>query len=225
MKKLALKTILGMLNLFAMMGLAIFLPAGTFSYPQAWCYLAVFFGGVTVITVYIFINDRSLLQSRLKVGATAEKRTAQQIIQAAASIGFIGMYVVSGFDRRFGWSCTPGWLWIFSEVMLAITWALFFTVFRKNTFLSATIEVQAHQRIVTDGPYAVVRHPMYSAGMLLFLFTPPALGSYRALLTFPLMFLVLALRCLDEEKALKAELPGYEDYCHRVRWRIIPGLW
>ncbi len=208
-----------------MMSLAIMLPAATIYYWQAWCYLAVFFIGVSIITIYIFLHDKSLLQSRLKVGTIAETRKAQKIIQAFASLGFIGMYIVAGFDYRYQWSGMPPIIWIAADGMLILTWALFFVIFKKNTFLSATIEVQQHQHIITDGPYAVVRHPMYAAAILLFIFTPLALGSLWALLSLPLMIIVLVLRCLDEEKALTQQLQGYTAYCKKVPFRLIPFLW
>jgi protein-S-isoprenylcysteine O-methyltransferase Ste14 len=225
MRRLAIKSFLGLLNLAFMMGLSIFLPAGSFCYIQAWWYMAIFFGAVSIITVYIFINDKKLLQSRLKVGSIAEHRNVQKIIQGIASVGFIGMYVISGLDHRFQWSHLPDWVWIFSDLMLILTMTGFFIVFKKNTFLSATIEVQKHQYIVTDGPYSIVRHPMYSAALFLFLFTPLALNSYWALLTLPLMFTVLVFRCLDEEKVLKEEIPEYSVYCKNVTCRLIPFIW
>jgi protein-S-isoprenylcysteine O-methyltransferase Ste14 len=223
--KLAVLSFLGMLNLAVMMGAAIFLPAMTFFYTQAWCYLAVFFGGVAIITIYIFMHDKQLLQSRLKVGSLAENRLAQKVIQGVASICFIGVYIISGFDHRLGWSAVPLWLWIFADVMLVVVMMLFFIVFRKNSFLSATIEIQGNQHMITDGPYSIVRHPMYSVAMLLFAFTPLALGSFWALTTFPLMILVLVFRCVDEEKVLSTQLDGYRNYCKKVRYRLIPFVW
>jgi protein-S-isoprenylcysteine O-methyltransferase Ste14 len=223
--KLAIKSILGMLNLVVMMGVALFLPAYTLHYLQAWIYMGVFFGGVSIITVYIFVYDKQLLQSRLKVGSMAEPRKAQKVIQAIASLGFIGMYIISGFDYRFQWSEVPQWLWLASDAMLLVAMMMLFLIFRKNSYLSATIEVQRGQHVVTDGPYGVVRHPMYSMAMLLFVFGPLALGSYCALTILPVMLLVMMLRCLDEEKVLSSELQGYEAYCRKVHYRMIPFVW
>jgi protein-S-isoprenylcysteine O-methyltransferase Ste14 len=216
----ALKSTLGLLSL-VMMCLAIFLPAGTVYYPEAWCYLVIFFTGVISISIYIFRNDKALLQSRLKGGATAEKRSLQKLVQAVASLGFVGLYIIAAFDHRFHWSHVPQWVVIAPDLVLLFTMLLFFIVFKKNSYLSAVIEVQG-QKIIDNGPYGVVRHPMYSAALLLFGFSPLSLASYSALLTLPLMFMVLVLRCLDEEKLLKNELPAYNDYCSRVRWRLIP---
>ncbi|MGZ3879927.1 MAG: methyltransferase family protein [Flavisolibacter sp.] len=222
--KLAIKSLLGLINLALMMCLAIFLPAGTIHYIEAWFYLLIFFAGVIVISIYIFINDKRLLQSRLKAGAAAEKRLFQQWVQGLASVGFLGMYLLAGFDHRFQWSHVPPWLIFIADVMLVIAMLLFFIVFRKNSYLSAVVEVQKGQRVINDGPYGVVRHPMYSAALLLFAFSPLGLASFWALVTLPLMILVLVLRSLDEEKALKSELPGYSEYCRKVRYRLIPWI-
>lgn len=225
MKYLALKSFLGMINLMVIMGVCIFWPAGTFQFIPAWIYLAVFFSSVSIITIYIFIKDKRLLQSRLKVGSVAEKRIAQKIIQGFASLGFIGMYIIAGFDRRMHWSVMPDSVWMTADVILLFVMLMLFIVFRKNSFLSATIEVQQEQKVISDGPYAIVRHPMYSAALLLFVATPLALGSWYSLISFPLMVMVLIFRCTDEEKALRHELKGYDDYCRKVRFRLIPYIW
>jgi protein-S-isoprenylcysteine O-methyltransferase Ste14 len=225
MKNLALKSFLGMVNLAVMMGLMLFLPARTTGYPQAWVYLALFFTGVSVITVYIYLYDKPLLLSRIRVGTVAEKRISQKIIQSFASLGFIGMYVISGLDYRYGWSGVSPEIGMIADGVVVLSLVLMFRVFRKNSFLSAIIEVQGNQQVITDGPYRIVRHPMYSAALLLFAASPPALGSCWALLTFPLMTVVLALRCLDEEKMLKEQLSGYSDYCRKTRYRLIPVVW
>ncbi|MGZ3951700.1 MAG: methyltransferase family protein [Flavisolibacter sp.] len=222
--KLAIKSLLGLINLALMMCLAIFLPAGTIHYIEAWYYLLIFFAGVLAISIYIFINDKRLLQSRLKAGAAAEKRLFQKWVQGLASVGFLGMYLLAGFDHRFQWSHVPSWLIVMSDVMVVIAMLLFFIVFRKNSYLSAVVEVQKGQRVINDGPYGVVRHPMYSGALVLFAFSPLGLASFWALVTLPLMILVLVLRSLDEEKALKSELPGYSEYCRKVRYRLIPWI-
>jgi protein-S-isoprenylcysteine O-methyltransferase Ste14 len=221
-----LKSIAGIFFLFLTMALALFLSAGTWqNYEQGWWYLLAFFAGVLAITLYLVLKDKSLLQSRLKAGTLSETRLSQKIIQGMASLGFLGVYVLAGFDYRFQWSDMPDWLWIFSDVMILLTMGLMFIVFRANTFLSATVEVQNEQKVIENGPYAIVRHPMYSAAFLLFVFTPLALGSWWALLFLPVMTAVLMLRAIDEEKLLRADLNGYEAYCRKVRFRLIPYLW
>lgn len=138
---------------------------------------------------------------------------------------FYAVYILSGIDFRFHWSNVSQWLCVLADLFLILAMSFFFVVFKKNTYLNATIEVQDHQQVISEGPYTIVRHPMYSATLLLFMFTPLALGSYYALITFPLMILVLVLRCLDEEKALKKDLPDYESYCKRVKYRLVPFIY
>lgn len=225
MNKLALKSLLGFLNLLFFMCVMLFLPAKTFEYLQAWIYIIIFFASILIITIYIFIKDKQLLKSRLKVGSVSEKRISQKIIQGFASAGFIGMYVISGFDYHYKWSHIPNFLWISADVMLTIAMLFMFLVFKFNTYLSATIEVQNNQRVITNGPYRFVRHPMYSAAILLFFSTPIALGSFWALIVFPLMLTVLIFRCIDEEKLLINQLNGYKDYCLKTKYRLIPFVW
>ena len=224
MNSLAIKSILGLLNLSIIMGLALFVPAGTIHYRLAWWYLIIFLGGTLFISGYIYVNDKRLLQSRLKVGSVAEKRKLQKLIQTIAGVGFIGIYVIAGFDYRFHWSNMPFVISIISDGFIILTMVFFFAVFKMNTYLSATIEIQKDQQVVERGPYAIVRHPMYSTALLLFVFTPLALGSYWALTALPLMIAVLVLRAIDEENALKKELTGYTEYCKKVKYRLIPFL-
>ena len=224
MNSLAIKSILGLLNLSIIMGLALFVPGGTIHYGLAWWYLIIFLGGVLFISGYIYINDKRLLQSRLKVGSVAEQRKVQKLVQAIAGMGFIGIYVIAGFDYRYHWSNMPLVISIISDGFIILIMVFFFAVFKMNTYLSATIEVQKDQQVVDRGPYAIVRHPMYSAALLLFVFTPLALGSYWALTAVPLMIVVLVVRAIDEENALKKELAGYAEYCKKVKYRLIPFL-
>ena len=222
---IALKSILGIMNLAFLMASALFVSAGSLYYLYAYLYLAIFFAGVIIITVYIYRHNKRLLESRLHVGPMAENRLSQKIIQSIASIGFIAMYVIAGLDYRFSWSNVPPWLSYFSNIMLIPALSILFAVFKKNSFLAATVAIQENQTVISDGPYAVVRHPMYSAALLLFFFSPLALGSLWSLSTFPLILALLVLRCLDEEKLLASELDGYTKYCHKVRFRLIPFIW
>ena len=225
MRSLILRSIAGLLFLIAMLGLALFGSAGTLSYWRAWLYLAVFGGCVMLITLYLFVRDRHLLESRLNVGPAAERQRSQQLIQGLASMFFLLVYVVSGLDHRFGWSHVLPALSVLSDVFVALGLLIVFLVFRENTYTSAIIELADQQRVVSTGPYGVVRHPMYSGALLMLLFTPLALGSWVALpLVLPLM-LVIAARLLAEEKFLAKGLAGYDDYRRRVRYRLIPWVW
>jgi protein-S-isoprenylcysteine O-methyltransferase Ste14 len=214
----------GIAVLAFVMGLLLFLFAGTIRYWQAWAYLAVFFGASVAITLYLMKHDPALLQRRLRGGPTAEKETTQKIIMLFASLGFIGSLVVPALDRRFSWTSVPPLLVIAGDALVALSFFVIFLVYRENTFTSATIEVAEGQRVISTGPYAIVRHPMYAGGSLLFLGTPLALGSYWGLLAFVVALPALIWRLLDEEKFLSRNLPGYTEYCGRVRWRLIPGV-
>jgi protein-S-isoprenylcysteine O-methyltransferase Ste14 len=206
------------------MGLLLFLSAGTVHYWQGWVYLGVFFWPSLLITLYLMKNDPTLLTRRLSSGPTAEKETTQKIIMVIASAGFIALLVVPALDRRFAWSSMPLCMVIAGDVLTALCFYLTFLVYKENTFTSATIEIAEKQRVISTGPYAMVRHPMYAGGTLLFIGTPLALGSYLGLLSFLAVLPALMWRLLDEEKFLAKNLPGYVEYCVKVRWRLIPGV-
>ena len=222
---LALKTVAGMLFLFAAMGAALFLSAGTLRYIQGWAYLAAFFVPVAIITVYIYRRDKGLLRSRLAAGPVAEARPWQKAIQGMASLAFIAMYIVSALDWRHGWSGIPPLVsYLCNGGVVAGMWIVG-RVFKANSYLSATIEVQRGQKVIDSGPYRVVRHPMYSGAALMLVCTPPALGSWWGVCAAMALVAVIALRALDEERYLAASLPGYADYRRKVRWRLLPGVW
>jgi protein-S-isoprenylcysteine O-methyltransferase Ste14 len=225
MASLVARTVLGFGALLVALGAALFLPAGTFDYWQAWVYLLVFGGSAAAITVYLGRHDPALLQRRVSGGPTAEHERRQQLIQVIASVAFVGLYVVAGLDRRFGWSHIPAVVSLAADVVVAFGFLIVFFVFRENTYTSATIEVAADQVVISSGPYAVVRHPMYSGALLLLLATPLALGSWWALLMFMPLCAVIVWRLTDEERFLVARLSGYAEYRGRVRSRLIPGVW
>jgi len=219
------KSIAGIAFLLLVIMTALFLPAFTLRYWQAWAYCIVFLGAVLFVTVHFLRRDRDLIRRRLSAGPTFERRRRQQIAQALASALFIALFVVSGLDRRFGWSRIPGAVALLGDALLASGFTLVFFVFRENSHASATIEVSAGQRVVATGPYRHVRHPMYAGGLLILAATPVALGSLVALpLVLPLLG-VLVFRLWDEERMLSLELPGYREYCQEVRFRLIPGVW
>ena len=225
MTSLIVRSIAGLLFLLLVLALALFASAGTLDFWQAWVYLAVFGACVLVITVYLFARDRRLLESRLNVGPAAETQRSQQVIQGLASLFFLLLFIVPGLDRRFGWSHVSPALSIISDVLVALSLFFVFLVFRENSFTSAIIEISKEQRVVSTGPYSIVRHPMYSGAMLLLVFTPIALGSWVGVpLAIPVILVIVA-RLLAEEKFLAASLRGYEDYRRKVRWRLLPGIW
>jgi protein-S-isoprenylcysteine O-methyltransferase Ste14 len=214
----------GIASLAGAMALILFLSAWTIDYWQAWVYLGVFFGASIPITLYLMKNDPALLRRRLRGGPTAEKRKPQKIAVLFASIGFIGVLVVPSLDHRFGWSNVPLFAVIAGDALTALCFFITFLAYRENSFTSAIIEIAQDQTVISTGPYAIVRHPMYAGGLLVFLGTPLALGSYWGLLSFGAALPALIWRLLDEEKLLKESLPGYADYCREVRWRLIPGI-
>lgn len=225
MTKLLVKSVLGFAFLMSVLALALFVPAGSIRYWQAWLYLAVFALCTLLITAYLVKNDPSLLASRVQVGPVAETRKSQQIIQSFASLFFIALFIVPGLDFRFDWSDVPPVLSLVSAGFVALGFFIVFLVFRENSFTSATIQVSSEQKVVTSGPYSVVRHPMYSGAMVLLVFTPLALGSWVALpLPLPLI-LVVAIRLLDEERYLSEKLEGYQAYCRKVQYRLAPYVW
>jgi protein-S-isoprenylcysteine O-methyltransferase Ste14 len=207
------------------LALALFLSAGSLNFWHAWVYLAVFAGCTILITAYLVRNDRELLAGRVQAGPVAETQRSQQIIQSLASLFFIGLFIVSGLDFRFGWSNMPPVVSLIANGLVALGFYLVFLVFRENSYTRATIEVSAEQKVITTGPYALVRHPMYAGAMLLLIFTPLALGS-RVAVPFSIpIILVIVARLLEEEKFLKANLRGYEEYCQKVRYHLVPFLW
>jgi len=203
----------------------IFGTAGTVRFWQAWVYVSIFVGASVLTTLYLMKKDPALLARRMRGGPTFEREGTQRIIMVFTSVGFIALLVVPALDRRFGWSNVPVWAVVVGDVLVAVGFYFIFLVYRENTFTAATIEVAAGQRVITTGPYAVVRHPMYASGSLYVLGTPLALGSYWGFLAFAGMTPFLLWRLLDEERILTRDLPGYAEYRQLVRHRLVPMVW
>jgi protein-S-isoprenylcysteine O-methyltransferase Ste14 len=214
---------LGWLTLI--LGLCLFIPAGTLDFWQAWVYLFIFSGSSLAITLFLMKRDMELLKRRLKGGAAGEKERSQKIIQTFAQFIFIGVLLIPGFDHRFNWSHVPAFLVITGEIFVALGFFIVFLVFRENSYTSAVIEIAKNQKVISTGPYAVVRHPMYSGALLMLLFTPLALGSFWDLPFVVLIFILIIWRLLDEEKFLSKNLSGYLAYCQKTRFRLIPMIW
>lgn len=225
MSNLIVKALLGLAFLLLVLGLALFLSAGSLSFWQAWVYLAVFGLCTLLITLYLMRYDQKLLASRVQAGPIAEPQKSQQIIQGLASLFFIGLFIIPGLDFRFHWSSVASALSLLADAVVALGFYIVFLVFKENSYTSSTIEVADEQTVVTSGPYSLVRHPMYAGAFLLLLFTPLALGSWVALpFVLPLM-LVIVIRLREEEKFLQANLRGYEQYRRTVRYRLVPFVW
>jgi protein-S-isoprenylcysteine O-methyltransferase Ste14 len=211
--------------LAVIMGLLLFGCAGSLRYWQAWIYLLLFFGLSAAITLDLLHRDPALLERRIKGGPTAEERPVQRVIMLGASVGFIGLLVLPALDYRFKWSAVPPGVVVLGDVLFALGFGFIARVYRENTYTSATIEVAEGQRVITTGPYAVVRHPMYASGLVYVVGTPLALGSYWGFLALAFMLPFLLWRLVDEERLLARDLPGYADYQKKVRYRLVPFLW
>lgn len=225
LRNLTARAWLALVVLVVVMGLLLFLPAGTIHYWQAWVYLSIFTGASVLTTLYLMRKDPALLERRMSGGPTAEKRPAQKFIMLCTSIGFIALLVVPAFDHRFRWSTVPLGFVVAGDVLVAVGFYLISIVYRENTYTSATIEVVGNQTVISTGPYAVVRHPMYASALLYLLGTPLALGSYWGLVPFAATLPFLIWRLFDEEHLLAANLPGYTEYQKRVRRRLVPFVW
>lgn len=216
---------LSLIVLAVVMGLLLFVPAWTIHYWQAWVYLSIFMGASLFTTLYLMKKDPALLDRRMRGGPTAEKRRTQKLIMLCTSIGFIALLVVPALDHRFGWSAMPFSVVIVGDVLVAIGFYFIFRVYKENTFTSATIEVAEDQKVISTGPYAIVRHPMYASALLYLVGTPLALGSFWGLLALAAMMPFLIWRLYDEESFLEGNLSGYREYQKKVRYRLLPHIW
>jgi protein-S-isoprenylcysteine O-methyltransferase Ste14 len=224
-RKLYIRAARGLLQLPIIMGVMLFLPARTFDYWEAWVFIAVFFVCSLVITVYLAIKDPKLLERRMNAGPRAEKEKSQKIIMVLALLSLAGTVILPAIDHRFNWSEVPVFIVILGNILIALAYLGFFFVFRENTYGAATIQVAEGQRVVSTGPYAIVRHPMYSGALILVLGIPLALGSWWGLLMLVPTVAGIIWRLLDEERFLCRNLPGYADYTSKVRYRLVPFVW
>lgn len=212
------------LALTVILGAMLFLPAGTFQYWEAWVYLGIVLAANSFMVVYLILirNDPELLARRLK---TKEKEPEQILIQKFLFIVLLVAFLLPGFDKRYGWSSVPVSAVLVADMIVILGLGLFWLVVRENRWASHIIEVEQDQQVVTTGPYAPVRHPMYSAVLLVLIFSPLALGSYWALLPTALLPILLAARIRNEEAVLLRQLGGYREYTEKVKYRLIPGIW
>ena len=225
MKNLGVKAWLAVAALAIAMALLLFVPAGTVRYWQAWVYVSIFTTASALTTFYLLRTDRALLERRMRGGPTGEKRPVQKLIMLCTSLGFIALLVVPALDHRFGWSSVPLVGVVAGDALVAVGFFVICLVYRENTFAAATIQVAEYQKVISTGPYAIVRHPMYAGGFLYFLGTPLALGSYWGLVVIAAMVPLLIWRLLDEERFLSRNLPGYAEYREQARYRLVPFVW
>jgi protein-S-isoprenylcysteine O-methyltransferase Ste14 len=225
MDHLAKRTILGFGQLIIGLGTLLLAPGWQLDFWQAWVYLCIFTASTGLITAYLWKKDPKLLERRVNAGPGAEKEKSQKLIQLLAYLVFIGLNVFPSFDHRFSWSDVPLSVVITGDVLVVLGFLIIFNVFRQNTFAAATIEVAPDQKVISTGPYAIVRHPMYSGALVMLFATPLALGSWWGLLLFIPIILIIAWRLLNEEKFLSKSLSGYEEYCQKVQHRLVPFVW
>ena len=220
--KLALNALTKFIFGLILVGLLLFLPAGSFAYPNGWLFIGLLFVPMLFLGVVLLIKSPKLLEKRL---GAKEKENTQKSVVAVSGLLFVVGFVIAGLDYRFGWSNVPTWVVIAASVVLLISYALYAEVMRENAYLSRTIEVQENQKVVDTGLYGIIRHPMYAVTIWLFLAIPIVLGSWWSLMIFLPYVAVIVIRIQNEEKVLEAGLEGYTDYKKRVKYRIIPLVW
>ena len=205
-----------------LVGLLIFLPAGTLGYTYGWLLVGLLFGPMLIAGFVMLAKSPDFLKKRLDA---KEKQGTQKGVVAFSGLMFIAGFVVAGLDYRFGWSKMPLWVTVTASVLFLAAYALYAEVMRENAYLSRTIKVEEGQTVVDTGLYGIVRHPMYAVTILLFMAMPLVLGSWYALIAFAFYPLIIIVRLKDEEDLLTRELPGYAAYKQKVKYRIIPFIW
>ena len=205
-----------------MVGLLLFLPAGTLCYPGGWRFCALLFIPMLILGIVLFLKSPDLLKKRL---AHKEKEDAQKKVIGLSLLMFVGGFVAAGLDFRFGWSEMPQWMTTAASGVLLLSYGLYAEVMRENAYLSRTVEIQEGQKVIDTGLYGIVRHPMYMASTLLFLSIPLVLGSWYGFAIFCIYPFLMVGRIKNEESVLEAGLPGYTKYKTKVRYRMIPFIW
>ncbi|HYZ69339.1 MAG TPA: isoprenylcysteine carboxylmethyltransferase family protein [Mycobacterium sp.] len=223
--KLLLRTVAASLFGLVFFAVPLFWPAGTFNYWQAWVFIAVF--GVVSFgpSVYWALRRPDVLRRRMRSGPTAETRPVQKVAIVGIIAMVLAVLVVSALDHRFGWSQVPTPLVIVGDILVAVGLGLSLLVVHQNSYAAATITVEAEQPVVDTGLYGLVRHPMYVGALILMVGMPLALDSYWGLVAVVPGVAVLVLRIDDEEKMLRQELAGYDEYRQKVHYRLVPGVW
>lgn len=221
-KKLFVQAITKYLAGVVLVGLLLFLPAGTLRYPNGWLLMGLLFLPMFIAGVVMMLRDPALLEKRLNA---KEREGEQKEIIRQSGVMFIAAFILAGLNFRFDWLKLPDWVVHAAAVLFLLAYLMWGEVLRENAFLSRTIEVQQGQIVVDSGLYGIVRHPMYAASLLLFLSMPLVLGSIFSFLVMLAYPPLIIRRIHGEERLLKKELPGYEEYCGRVKYRLVPFVW
>ena len=220
--KLLISGITKVLMGLILVGLLLFLPAGTFNFAGAWAFMALLFIPVLILGAVLFLKAPDLLQKRLN---TKEKENTQKGVVAASALIFLLGFILAGLDFRFSWTAVPKTVTLIASLLFLGSYALYAEVMRENAYLSRTVEVQKGQKVIDTGLYGIVRHPMYAATVIMFLSIPLILGSFIAFAVFLLYPAVIAVRIINEEQVLETELCGYTEYKKKVKYRLIPFIW
>ncbi len=202
--------------------LLLFVPAWTFDFWQAWVYAGVVFIPFTCVATYLLFTDPALIERRMH---TQEKEPQQKWVVLLTVIWYLLIFVFPGLDKRFGWSSVPTAIVLGTDLLVFLGYLLIFFVLRENSYASRVVEVEQGQKVISSGPYAIVRHPMYVGTLVMFVLTPLALGSGWGLIVALPLIPVLMARIMNEEKVLATGLPGYPEYMQKVRYRLVPGIW
>jgi protein-S-isoprenylcysteine O-methyltransferase Ste14 len=203
----------------------LFIPAWTVHYWQAWVFIVVFVVSTNAIGIYVALTDPALLQRRRKAGPTKEQRPAQRVIALLLILSFNALVVVSALDHRFRWSHVPWIVSVVGDLLFMLGLFVVLLTLRANTYGGSSVEVVEGQTVISTGPYAIVRHPMYVAAVVMAVGVPLALGSWWGLLAVIGLIATLVWRIIDEEKLLRSDLVGYTEYTHHVRYRLVPFIW
>ena len=225
LKKLIIPAVGNFLLGVIALGVVLFLPAWTLNYWQAWVFDILFMGLITITGIYFSIKDPALMERRKQAGPAAEQSTGQKIMISFAYLCLLSVLVFSALDHRFGWSRMPAYVSIIGAGLVVLANLIWFYVQKENTFVGATVRIYEGQKVISSGPYALVRHPKYVGDLVLILGIPLALGSWWGLLVLAVSIPGLVWRILDEEKLLKKDLPGYVEYTQKVHYRLVPYLW
>jgi protein-S-isoprenylcysteine O-methyltransferase Ste14 len=223
--KLLLQAVAASLSGLVFFGVFLFWPAGTFDYWQAWVFIAIFTVASSGPSIYWGLRKPEVLRRRMRSGPTAETRPAQKVAIVGITAMVVAVAVVSALDHRFGWSQVPVSVVVIGEILVAVGLGLAMMVVNQNNYAAATITVEADQPVISTGLYGVVRHPMYAFALIMMVGMPLALDSYWGLVTMVPAVAVLVFRIVDEEKMLRQDLDGYDEYTHKVRYRLVPGVW
>ena len=213
-----LKFVLGVI----LVGILVFLPAWTINYPNGWLFMGILFIPMFIVGIVLFFKSPFLLEKRLN---NKEKQKTQQGVVKLSGLMFLGGFIVSSLDFRFGWSKVPVWVVIVAVGLFLIGYVMYAFVLKQNAYLSRTIEVQENQKVIDNGLYGIVRHPMYFATLLMFIPIPLILGSFWGLIPFSLYLVVIVIRIINEEKVLTLNLCGYSEYKKKVKYRLIYFIW